>query len=78
MIGYSDSDSAGDSIERNSTSGYFFTKNGDAVPCRSKRQILGAPSRQEAEYASLSHASREAMSPRKLFQEAERSKSDFR
>lgn len=60
IIGYSDSDWAGDRDTRKSTSGYVFVLNNGAVSWSSKRQPTIALSSTEAEYISLTQATKEA------------------
>ena len=52
-VGYSDSDWAGDSDVRRSTSGYIFKPSGASVSWRSKKQTSVALSTAEAEYFAL-------------------------
>ncbi|UYV85057.1 K02A2.6-like, partial [Cordylochernes scorpioides] len=60
LIGYSDSDFAGDIDTRRSTSGYIFLLAGGPVTWTSQRQSVVALSTTEAEYIAASMASREA------------------
>ena len=46
----SDSDYAGDTVERKSTSGYIFVVAGGAISWKSKKQAVVATSSCEAEY----------------------------
>ena len=65
-IGFSDSDWAGDSDDRKSTSGYVFQINGTAITWRSRKQSCVALSTAEAEYVALSQAAQEAVWLRQL------------
>lgn len=56
-----DSDYAGDSDTRQSTSGYIFTMAGGAVSWSLKQQLMVATSTMEAEYMALSQAAQQAM-----------------
>ena len=66
LMGYSDSDFAGDVENRYSTSGACFLFGGSAISWRSKKQSIVAQSSVEAEYIALSFAVREALWLRKL------------
>ncbi len=61
LLGYSDSDWAGDHADRKSTSGSVFTLNGGPISYGSKKQAVVALSSTEAEYVALSLAVREAI-----------------
>lgn len=61
IIGYSDADYGGDIDDRKSTSGYVFVKNGTALCWQSKKQKVVAQSTTEAEFISLSFATKEAI-----------------
>jgi len=50
LIGFSDSNWAGDLGDRKSTSGYLFMLEGTAIACRAKKQTMVALSSTEAEY----------------------------
>ena len=69
LIGYSDSDWAGDHADRKSTSGFVFTLNGGQVSYASKKQAIVALSSTEGEYVALSLAVREAIWLRLLLTE---------
>jgi hypothetical protein len=59
--GYTDSDWAGNIIDRKSTSGYIFLLQGAPISWRSKRQTSVALSSAEAEYIAASEATKEAL-----------------
>lgn len=61
ILGYCDSDYAGDIDDRKSTSGYVFIKNGAAISWQTKKQAVVAQSTAEAEYTSLALAVKEAL-----------------
>lgn len=61
LHGFSDSDFAGDRLDRKSTSGHVFKFAGGAVSWRSKKQNVTAQSTVEAEYIATSFAVREAL-----------------
>ncbi|MCO5597506.1 hypothetical protein L7F22_051584 [Adiantum nelumboides] len=61
VLGYTDSDYAGDMDKRRSTSGYVFLFNGGAVSWRSRLQNCTAMSTTKAEYVAVSEASKEAI-----------------
>lgn len=60
LVGYSDSDWAGDHADRKSTSGFVFMLNGGPISYASKKQAVVALPSTEAEYVALSLAAREA------------------
>lgn len=60
VVGYSDSDWAGDKESRKSTSGFIFMLNGGPVSWCSKRQSTVALSSTEAEYIALTLAAKKA------------------
>ena len=60
IVGYSDSDWAGEKLTRKSTSGFIFMLNGGPVSWASKRQSVVALSSTEAEYIALTQAAKEA------------------
>ena len=66
MIGYSDSDRAGDLDDRRSVSGYMFKLCGAPISWRSKKQTSVALSTVEAEYVALSCATQEVVWLRQL------------
>lgn len=68
-VGFSDSDWAGDSNDRKSTSGYLFFIGSAPVSWRSKKQSCVALSSAEAEYVALACAAQEAMWLRQLLSE---------
>jgi hypothetical protein len=61
LVGYTDSDWAGDTSDRKSTGGFVFLLAGGAISWRSKKQTIVALSTTEAEYIAASEASREAL-----------------
>ena len=69
LIGYSDSDWAGDLDNRKSVSGYMFKLCGAPVSWRSKKQTSVALSTAEAEYVALSNATQEAVWLKQLLSE---------
>jgi hypothetical protein len=66
LVGYSDSDWAGDIDTRRSTTAYVFMIAGGAVSWTSKLQATVALSSTEAEYMSLCAAAQEAIHLRQL------------
>ena len=56
LVGYTDSDWAGDSIDQKSTSGYVFMFGGDPICWSSKKQDSIALSLAEAEYRGAVNA----------------------
>ena len=60
IAGYVDTDLAGDSSDRKSTTGYIYTICGGAVSWSSKKQPTVADSTCEAEYIALASAAKEA------------------
>ena len=61
IVGYSDSDYAGCTIQRKSTSGYVFLLAGGAISWKSKKQSVVATSSCEAEYIASCMAAKEAI-----------------
>ena len=61
LVGYSDTDWAGDINSRKSTSGYVFMLGGAPITWRSNRQSCVALSTAEAEYIALAGAAQEAV-----------------
>jgi len=59
--GYADANWGGDRNDRKSTTGYIFFVNNGAISWTSHKQTTVALSTMEAEYMSLSDASREAL-----------------
>jgi hypothetical protein len=53
ITGYSDSDWAGNAIDRKSTTGYCMFVNGNLVSWRSRKQHVTAISSAEAEYHAM-------------------------
>jgi hypothetical protein len=72
LLGYADSDWAGDLDRRRSTSGYTFSLGKGAVSWLSKRQSAVALSTMEAEYIALGTAVREVLWLRALLSELDR------
>ena len=69
MIGYSDTDWAGDMNDRKSTSGYLCMMSGAAVSWKSRKQTCVALSTAEAEYIALASATQEATWMRQLLED---------
>lgn len=69
LIGYSDSDWAGDAKTRRSTTGYLFILGGAAISWSSRKQQTVALSTMEAEYMAASAAAQEALYLRRLLEE---------
>jgi len=61
VMGYTDSDFAGDLDKRRSTSGYVFTLHGGAISWRSRLQNCVTQSTTEAEYVAAAEACKEAI-----------------
>lgn len=66
LVGYADSDYAGDSETRRSTMGYVYCLNGAAASWSSKRARTIAVSSTKAEYVALSNASKQAVWMKRL------------
>ena len=66
MIGYSDSDWAGDLDDHHSTTGNVFLRAGGPISCLSKKQVIVALSTSEAEYVALNLATQEVEWLRKM------------
>ena len=69
LVGFSDSDWAGDLITRRSTSGYIFYFGNSPIIWQSKLQPIVALSSTEAEYMALTNATQEALWIRSLLKE---------
>nr|XP_040567939.1 secreted RxLR effector protein 161-like [Lepeophtheirus salmonis] len=73
LVGFSDSDWAGDHDDRKSTSGYIFLYNEGPISWKSQKQRSVALSTVKAEYMALSAASQECIWIRNLLCNIERS-----
>lgn len=69
LFGYTDSDFAGNAVDRRSTSGFAFLFNGSIVAWSSRRQSCVALSTTEAEYVAAAEATKEAIWLRRLLNE---------
>ena len=69
VIGYVDSDWAGDSVTRKSTTGFIFMLAGAAISWSSKKQTVVALSSTEAEYMAACTATQEAVYLRTLMKD---------
>lgn len=69
LVGYTDSDWAGDVVTRRSTSGYTFNLGSGAITWSSKRQPTISLSTCEAEYIGQTQATKEAVWLRNLLRE---------
>ncbi|XP_031259821.1 secreted RxLR effector protein 161-like [Pistacia vera] len=61
LVGYVDSDFAGDRDSRKSTTAYYFTLGGNCISWKSQLQPLVALSTTEAEYVAVTNAFKEAI-----------------
>jgi hypothetical protein len=61
LVGFSDSDWAGDKLDRKSITGYVFTLAGAAITWKTKKQQTVALSSTEAEYMALGDAVKELL-----------------
>jgi hypothetical protein len=66
LVAYADADWAGSLIDRKSTSGFFTLINGSSISWESRKQSVVALSSTEAEYISLSQATKEVIWLRSL------------
>lgn len=71
LVGYADSNFAGDSEDRKSVMGYCFFLNGALVSWSSKKQRTVSTSTTEAEYIAIGHAAREAVWIRRFINKME-------
>ncbi len=69
ILGYTDSDWAGDVNDRKSTSGYMFLLSGGPISWRSQKQKCVALSTAEAEYIAMANAAQESVWLRQLMAE---------
>ena len=69
LVGFVDSDFAGDLDKRRSLTGYVFTIGGCAVSWRATLQSIVACSTTDAEYMAISEACKEAIWLRGLYTE---------
>ena len=69
LVGFADSDWAGDIDTRRSTTGYVFQLCGGPVSSKSKRQKMVVISSTEAEYVAGSKAAQEAVYLRQLLKD---------
>ena len=60
LVGYTDSDFAGDRADRKSQGGFIFHAYGGPIDWQSKKQLLVATSTTEAEYVACSETTRKA------------------
>ena len=69
LLGYSDSDWAGDVGDRKSTGGFLFLLSGAPICWKAKKQTIVALSTTDAEYVAASEACREAVWLRRLIKD---------
>jgi len=69
ILGFTDSDWAGDIDSRKSTSGYVFTLHSGAISWKSRKQNVVATSSTEAEYIASTEAVKEGLWLRRLMAE---------
>ncbi|CAI0390575.1 unnamed protein product [Linum tenue] len=69
LLGYTDSDYAGDSDDRKSTSGYIFFLAGGAVSWASKKQPVVTLSTTEAEFVAAAYCAAQAVWLRRVLTE---------
>ncbi|WVZ00881.1 hypothetical protein V8G54_026950 [Vigna mungo] len=77
LIGYSDSDMAGDVDSRKSTSGYLITFAGGVVSWQSKLQKCVTLSTAEAEYVAVTEASKEMLWMKNFLSELGHDQDDY-
>ncbi|XP_057844560.2 secreted RxLR effector protein 161-like [Cryptomeria japonica] len=69
LVGYSDSDYAGDSTDGKSTSGYLMYLGSVVISWRSKKQFVPVASSSEAEYMATFEATREILWFRRILED---------
>ena len=69
LVGYTDSDYAGDQNDRKSTSGYVFLMSSGAVSWSSKKQPVVTLSTTEAEFISATHCACQAVWLKRILKE---------
>eukprot|EP00253_Pinus_taeda_P009585 PITA_09585 len=69
LVGFTDSDWAGDSDDRNSTSGYVFTLGSGPITWACKKQVSNSLSSAEEEYRGAVEASKESLWLRQILSE---------
>lgn len=69
LCGFTDSDWAGDTLDRKSTTGYVFMLGNSPITWNSRKQPTVALSSTEAEYMSITEGAKEAIWLRRLFSE---------
>jgi hypothetical protein len=77
MFGYSDASYGEDRMDRKSTSGLVFIKNGGAICWKSKKQHIVTLSSMEAEYVALTDAVKEGAWLKKFEMELEKKKTEI-